>query len=55
MQIFKILVWQEDGAWLGYLQDYPDYWTQGKSLKDLKDHLMELLKDIAWGAIPGVP
>jgi predicted RNase H-like HicB family nuclease len=32
----NIVVWQAGGAWLGYLQDYPDYWTQGKTRKELK-------------------
>ncbi len=32
------LFWQEDEAWLGYLQEYPDYWTQGESLDDLIEH-----------------
>ena len=32
MQTVKIVIWEEEGAWLGYLQDYPDYWTQGKTL-----------------------
>ena len=50
----KIVVWEYDGAWLGYLQDYPDYWTQGKSRKDLKDHLKDLYRDISSGAIPGI-
>ena len=50
----KIVVWEHDGAWLGYLQDYPDYWTQGKSLKDLNEHLEDLYRDIASGDIPGV-
>ncbi len=36
------LYWQEDDAWLGYLQDYPDYWTQGESLDDLIEHLILL-------------
>ena len=39
MNITKIIIWEEDGAWLGYLQDYPDYWTQGDTLDDLKEHL----------------
>jgi hypothetical protein len=30
MQTIKYVYWQEDDAWLGYLQDYPDYWTQGE-------------------------
>jgi predicted RNase H-like HicB family nuclease len=34
----KFIYWQEDDMWLGYLQDYPDYWTQGTSLGDLQEH-----------------
>jgi predicted RNase H-like HicB family nuclease len=32
MQTVKIVVWEEDGAWLGYLKDYPDHWPQGETL-----------------------
>jgi hypothetical protein len=32
-QKIKLVVWEEDGAHLGYLYDYPDYWTQGKTRK----------------------
>jgi predicted RNase H-like HicB family nuclease len=52
MQVVKIVVWQEDRAWIGYLQDFPDYWTQGKNLKDLKEHLKDLYRDIMSGEIP---
>ena len=45
---------EEDGAWLGYLQDYPDYWTQGETLDDLKDHLRDLYADLTSGEIPGI-
>ena len=48
-QVVKITVWKEDGAWLGFLQDYPDYWTQGKSKKELQEHLKDLYHDIASG------
>jgi len=54
MQTVKILCWEEDGAWLGYLQEYPDYWTQGQSLEDLKEHLSELYADLTSGEIPAV-
>ena len=54
MQTVKIIVWQDEGAWLGFLQDYPEYWTQGKNLKDLKKHLNDLYHDIASGEIPGI-
>ena len=53
MQIVKIVVWQEGEAWLGYLQDYPDYWTQGETLSDLKEHLKDLYADLSAGHIPG--
>ncbi len=42
--------WQEnDGKFLGYLNEYPDHWTQGDNLKDLKEHLKELYQEFANG------
>ena len=54
MKTIKIVVWEEDGAWLGYLQDYPDYWTQGETLDDLKDNLRDLYADLTSGQLPGI-
>lgn len=54
MQAIKIVVWEEAGAWLGYLQDYPDYWTQGETRDDLHEHLKDLYLDITSGEIPGI-
>ncbi len=54
MQTVKIVSWQEDEAWIGYLQDYPDYWTQGASLEELKEHLRDLYQDVTGGEIPGI-
>ena len=54
MQRVNIVYWEEDGAWLGYLQEYPDYWTQGDSLDDLKDHLIDLYRDLTSGELPGI-
>ena len=39
MQTVKFVHWEEAGAWLDYLQDYSDYWTQGETLDDLREHL----------------
>jgi hypothetical protein len=50
----KIVVWEEEGDWLGYLQDFPDYWTQGESLEDLKEHLKDLYRDVSGGELPGI-
>jgi predicted RNase H-like HicB family nuclease len=54
MQVVKIVVWEDDGAWIGYLQDYPDYLTQGDTLDDLKEHLKSLYDDCTSGEIPGI-
>jgi len=40
--------------WLGFLEEYPDYMTQGKSLKDLEEYLRDLHKELTSGAIPCV-
>lgn len=54
MNSVKIVYWQDNGMWLGHLQEYPDYHTQGDSLDDLKEHLRDLYRDITSGAIPGI-
>jgi len=54
MQTVKYIYWQESDAWLGYLEEYPDYWTQGDSLDDLVEHLKDLFLDLTSGQIPGV-
>ena len=46
--------WQEDNMWLGYVEEFPDYWTQGTSLEDLQEHLKDLYKDLTSGIIPNV-
>lgn len=46
--------WQEDRLWLGYLEEFPDYMTQGESLEDLQENLRDLYRDLTGGAIPGV-
>lgn len=54
MHVTKFVYWEEGGAFLGYLQDYPDYWTQGESFEDLKEHLKDLYDDLTSGQIPGI-
>ena len=54
MQTVKFVSWEEDGAWLGYLHDYPDYWTQGETLDDLKEHLRDLYNDLTSGQTLGI-
>lgn len=55
MYPFDFVCWR-DGKWfLGYLTAFPNYWTQGRSLADLRDHLLDLHTDLTGGMIPGHP
>lgn len=54
MSTARYVYWQDSQQWLGYLEEYPDYLTQGESLEDLQAHLRDLLVDLNSGEIPGV-
>ena len=54
MDSTKYIYWQDQNQWLGYLQDYPDYWTQGDSIEELQSNLRDLYKDLTSGEIPEV-
>lgn len=54
MQTVRFIHWQDGDAWLGYLQDYPDYWTQGESFDDLVEHLKDIYAELSSGHIAGV-
>ena len=38
--------------WLGYLEEYPDYRTQGETIEDLEDHLKDIYKELIWWRHP---
>src|SRR5258708_805853 len=46
MKTLPFTYWQDGDAWLGYLDEFPDYRTQGESLEDLKAHLADLHRDL---------
>jgi hypothetical protein len=50
----KFTWWKDGDHFLGYLDEYPDYQTQGESPDDLKVHLLDLYKDLPTDAVPGV-
>jgi len=41
--------------WLGYLDEYPEYMTQGSTLEDLKEHLADLYQNPITKACQPVP
>lgn len=54
METKKYVYWQEEGVWIGYLEEYPDYMTQGETLEELKENLKDIYNDLTSGAIPCV-
>lgn len=54
MQKKKYIFWQQDDIWLGYWEEYPDYWTQGTTSEELVENLRDIHKDLTNGSIPHV-
>jgi hypothetical protein len=54
MNKIRFIYWNDKDMYLGYLEDYPDYMTQGKTLDELEENLKDIYKDINSGAIPGI-
>lgn len=44
--------YQEDDFWIGWLEEYPDYKTQGKGMKELEENLREIYEDLSTGKVP---
>jgi hypothetical protein len=43
---------QDEDMWLGYLEDYPDYMTQGKTLEELEENLRDIYNELMSRSIP---
>ena len=54
MATLKFIYYQEDNMWVGWLEEYPDYRTQGATLDELKENLKDIYQDITGGKIPNV-
>lgn len=46
--------WQDEDMWLGYLEDYPDYMTQGQTLEELEENLRDIYRELTSGTVPCV-
>lgn len=54
MESRKYIYWEDKGMWIGYLEEYPDYMSQGESLEELEENLKDIFKDLSSGDIPCV-
>lgn len=42
----KFVYYQEEDMWIGWLEEFPDYRTQGESLEEIKDNLRDIYEEI---------
>lgn len=54
MRTIKYTTWQDGEFFIGFLNDYPDYQTQGYSKEELVENLKSLLEDLESGEVPYV-
>jgi hypothetical protein len=54
METKKFVFYQEDDMWIGWLEEYPDYRTQGATLEELKENVKDVYKDLRSGEVPAV-
>ena len=54
MSKVRYVHWQDGEMCLGYLEEFPDYLTQGETLPELEENLRDLYRDLTSGEIPGV-
>ena len=54
MKTMRYVYWQEHDMWMGYLEEFPDYMTQGESLEELQENLKDIHDELASGSIPHV-
>jgi predicted RNase H-like HicB family nuclease len=52
METLKFVYYQENDMWVGWLEEFPDYRTQGASLDELKENLKDIYQDLNEGKIP---
>ena len=52
MRTIKFTSWQDGEFYIGFLNDYPDYSTQGLDREDLIENLKSLLIDLESNEIP---
>ena len=54
MEKKKYIYWKDDKMWLGYLEEYPDYMTQGETIEELQENLRDIYNELESGNIPCV-
>jgi len=54
MEKKKFVYYQEDDMFIGWLEEFPDYRTQGATLEELEENLKDIYEELTSGTIPHV-
>jgi chromatin segregation and condensation protein Rec8/ScpA/Scc1 (kleisin family) len=54
METKKFVYYKDDDMWIGWLEEYPEYRTQGESLEELEENLKDIYTDLNSDAVPYV-
>ena len=44
--------WKDNAFFIGFINQYPDYETQGETLEEIKENLRDLWQDLTADMIP---
>ena len=47
----EYVYWQDGEMYLGYLKEYPNHWTQGETMGELEENLLDIYDTLTSGAI----
>ncbi len=54
METRKFIYYQEEDMFVGWLEECPDYRTQGETMAELEENLKDLYVELNSGTIPHV-
>lgn len=54
METKKFMYYQDEDMFIGWLEDFPDYKTQGETLDELEENLKDIYEELRSDGIPNV-
>ena len=54
MERKKFVYYEEAKMLVGWLEEFPDYRTQGETLEELQENLKDIYAELTGGSIPAV-
>lgn len=44
--IGKYVYWKHEGMWVGYIEKYPEYFSQGETISELREGLLKIYDSV---------